>query len=76
MNRRLRTSLICIIIAIVSTAVFAAPSPHEVALLWPEPSVAANAPRLSDIVAELELASRDQLAELVQRLSRIEDRLG
>ena len=39
---------------------------ETVALLWPEPSAAANAPRLSDIVAELELASRDQLAELVE----------
>ncbi|MBN2315037.1 MAG: alpha/beta hydrolase [Sedimentisphaerales bacterium] len=36
MNRRLRTVLICMILAIVSNVAMAASSPHEVVLLWPD----------------------------------------
>ena len=36
MNRRLRAVVICIVVAIASTASVAAPSSHEVVLLWPD----------------------------------------
>lgn len=36
MNRRFRTALVCIIIAIASITSAAAQSPHEVVLLWPD----------------------------------------